>query len=121
MAVPETSNFNEADFDWVQLKKDCHVEVESKKDKLIRKITENPLVPIGMCLSHFLFIVKNVYAMLLSQGCLATFGALSYGLYNFRTGNKRMSQMMMRTRIAAQGLTLIALVLGVGMSVSKRQ
>lgn len=39
--------YNEADFDWVQLKKDCSVEVESKKDKLIRKITENPLVPIG--------------------------------------------------------------------------
>lgn len=54
------STFNEADFDWVQLKKDCHVEVESKKDKLIRKITENPLVPIGIHLIQFKRLFKSI-------------------------------------------------------------
>lgn len=47
MTASSEPKYNDADFDWVQLKKDCSVEVESKKDKLIRKISENPLVPIG--------------------------------------------------------------------------
>lgn len=44
------TNANDDDqFDWVQFKKDYAVSnVESKKEKLMRKITENPLVPIGM-------------------------------------------------------------------------
>lgn len=47
MTASSEPKYNDADFDWVQLKKDCSVEVESKKDKLIRKISENPLVPLG--------------------------------------------------------------------------
>lgn len=37
------------DLDWVQLRQDLGppVEVETTKEKLIRKINENPLVPIG--------------------------------------------------------------------------
>lgn len=42
-----------------------------------------------------------------------TAGALSYGLYSFRIGEKKMSQMMMRVRIAAQGFTVAALIVGV--------
>lgn len=49
-------------------------------------------------------------------GCLATTAALTTGLYNFRTGNRKMSQIMMRTRIAAQGFTVIALIVGVVMT-----
>lgn len=49
-------------------------------------------------------------------GCLATFSALSYGLWSFRQGNRKMSQYMMRTRIAAQGFTVLALIIGIGMS-----
>lgn len=47
-----------------------------------------------------------------------TAGVLSVGLYSFRTGNQKLSQLMMRSRVAAQGLTVIALVIGVALSVS---
>ncbi|KAL7744395.1 hypothetical protein ACLKA6_001783 [Drosophila palustris] len=85
------------DLDWVQLRQDLGpvVEIETTKEKLLRKINENPLVPIG---------------------CLATTAALTAGLYNFRTGNRKMSQFMMRTRIAAQGFTVLALIVGVVMT-----
>lgn len=40
--------FDPSQFDWVQLKKEFgNVEPENKKEKLMRKIKENPLVPIG--------------------------------------------------------------------------
>ncbi|KAG8234205.1 hypothetical protein J437_LFUL013802 [Ladona fulva] len=97
-----TKNVETPEFDWVEL----HNEVsgpqtfdETSKEKLIRKIKDNPLVPIG---------------------CLATAGALSYGLWSFRTGNRKMSQYMMRTRIAAQGFTLVALVVGIVMAAAKK-
>ncbi|KOB67009.1 HIG1 domain family member 2A [Operophtera brumata] len=85
------------DLDWVQLRQEMgntH-HVESTRDKLVRKISENPFVPIG---------------------CFATAGALSYGLWSFRTGRRQMSQKMMRLRIVAQGFTITALVLGVMMT-----
>ncbi|KAJ6639679.1 HIG1 domain family member 2A, mitochondrial [Pseudolycoriella hygida] len=89
----------EEEFDWVQFKKDYAVSnVESKRDKLIRKIKENPLVPIG---------------------CLATATALGMGLWQFRKGNSKMSQTMMRVRIGAQGFTVLALLVGVMMTMSK--
>jgi len=47
------------------------------------------------------------------SGALATVGALSYGLYSFIRGDARMQQYMMRTRVAAQGGTLIAVIVGV--------
>lgn len=50
---------------------------------------------------------------------MATFLALSFGLHSFRKGDRRMSQLMMRTRIAAQGFTVVALIVGVGMSLRK--
>ncbi|XP_039316310.1 HIG1 domain family member 2A, mitochondrial [Saimiri boliviensis] len=64
---------------------------ESFKEKFIRKVRENPLVPIG---------------------CLATATALGYGLYCFNQGHSRRSQLMMRTRIAAQGFTIAAILVG---------
>jgi hypothetical protein len=42
-----------------------------------------------------------------------TAGALSFGLYSFRRGEEKMSQMMMRARILAQGFTVAALICGV--------
>ncbi|XP_036604728.1 HIG1 domain family member 2A, mitochondrial [Trichosurus vulpecula] len=71
---------------------------ESVKDKFQRKIRENPVVPIG---------------------CLATAGALSYGLYCFHRGNSQRSQMMMRTRILAQGFTVMAILGGLVVSAMK--
>lgn len=49
-------------------------------------------------------------------GALATSAALGYGLWSFRTGQRRMSQLMMRTRVVAQGLTVFALIMGIGLS-----
>ncbi|XP_013192305.1 HIG1 domain family member 2A, mitochondrial [Amyelois transitella] len=89
------------DLDWVQLRRDMNtaaVNVESTKQKFERKFSENPFVPIG---------------------CLATAGALSYGLWCFRTGKTKMSQQMMRLRIVAQGFTITALVVGVMMTAGK--
>ncbi|KAG7241867.1 hypothetical protein INR49_024837 [Caranx melampygus] len=65
---------------------------ETFKEKLERKTKENPFVPIG---------------------CLATAGALIYGLRAFQQGKTHRSQMLMRGRIAAQGFTVVALVVGV--------
>ncbi|XP_044262231.1 HIG1 domain family member 2A, mitochondrial [Tribolium madens] len=88
----------EIEFDWIQLQKDIRGGEETRKEKLIRKIKENPMIPIG---------------------CLATTCALCYGLWSFRTGNRKMSQYMMRTRIVAQGFTVVALIAGIGMGASK--
>ncbi|XP_048190288.1 HIG1 domain family member 2A, mitochondrial [Perognathus longimembris pacificus] len=71
---------------------------ESFKEKFIRKTRENPMVPIG---------------------CLGTVAALCYGLYSFHRGQTRRSQLMMRTRIAAQGFTIVALLLGLAASSMK--
>jgi hypothetical protein len=48
-----------------------------------------------------------------SPGCAATGLVLSFGLVSFYRRNTKMSQTMMRARIAAQGFTVFALVLGV--------
>lgn len=45
-------------------------------------------------------------------GALATTLALTYGIWNFRNGRSQMSQYMMRARVAAQGFTVLAVVLG---------
>ncbi|XP_055337439.1 HIG1 domain family member 2A, mitochondrial-like [Paramacrobiotus metropolitanus] len=65
---------------------------ETILEKAKRKTLANPIVPIGV---------------------LATSAALGYGLISMRRGNSVMSQYMMRARVAAQGLTIVALVLGV--------
>ncbi|CAK1555342.1 unnamed protein product [Leptosia nina] len=71
---------------------------ETTKEKFARKFNDNPFVPLG---------------------CAATAGALSYGLWCFRTGRTQMSQNMMRMRILAQGFTITALVAGVVISAGK--
>ncbi|XP_072932660.1 HIG1 domain family member 2A, mitochondrial [Epargyreus clarus] len=88
------------DLDWVQLRREMGTThyTESTGEKFVRKFNENPFVPIG---------------------CLATAGALSYGLWCFRTGRTKLSQQMMRARIVAQGFTITALVVGVMMTAGK--
>ncbi|KAJ9580985.1 hypothetical protein L9F63_023834 [Diploptera punctata] len=97
MSGKDKEELNEAQFDWIQLRREIreNVSTETTEEKFIRKFKENPFVPIG---------------------CLATFGALSYGLWSFRQGRRQMSQYMMRLRIAAQGFTVVALIVGIGMS-----
>lgn len=54
-----------------------------------------------------------------SSGCLGTAAALTYGLYCFHRGQSQRSQFMMRTRIAAQGFTVAAILLGLAASAMK--
>nr|XP_046262271.1 HIG1 domain family member 2A, mitochondrial [Scatophagus argus] len=68
------------------------VREETFKEKFLRKTKENPFVPIG---------------------CLATAGALTFGLRAFHQGKTRQSQMWMRARIFAQGFTVVTIVVGV--------
>ncbi|XP_004632358.1 HIG1 domain family member 2A, mitochondrial [Octodon degus] len=71
---------------------------ESVKEKFLRKTRENPMVPIG---------------------CLGTAAALAYGLFCFHRGHSQRSQLMMRTRIAAQGFTVAAILVGLAVSSMK--
>ncbi|ELK03134.1 HIG1 domain family member 2A, mitochondrial [Pteropus alecto] len=71
---------------------------ESFKEKFLRKTRENPMVPLG---------------------CLSTAAALTYGLYCFHRGQSQRSQLMMRTRIAAQGFTIVAILVGLAASALK--
>lgn len=48
-----------------------------------------------------------------------TFGALSYGLWSFRKGERQMSQYMMRARVLAQGFTIVALIVGIGIGATR--
>ncbi|XP_050348883.1 HIG1 domain family member 2A, mitochondrial [Nymphalis io] len=94
------ANDEPSDLDWIQLRREMGpaYQGETTAEKFARKFYENPFVPIG---------------------CLATAGALSYGLWCFRTGRSQLSQKMMRVRIVAQGLTITALVVGVVMTAGK--
>ncbi|KAL1488274.1 hypothetical protein ABEB36_015228 [Hypothenemus hampei] len=93
---PQIKELNEQElskFEWLNLQKEMDevLPQETKWDKLIRKCKNNPVVPIG---------------------AVATTVALSYGLWCFRTGQVKMSQKMMRTRVGAQAVTILALVFG---------
>ena len=72
-----------------------HPHTESRKQKFLRKVRSNPLVPLG---------------------CGLTVAALFYGLYQFALGNSKKSNLMMRARVAAQGFTILVLVGGVLLS-----
>lgn len=50
---------------------------------------------------------------------MGTASALMYGLYCFHRGQSQRSQLMMRTRIAAQGFTVVAILLGLASSAMK--
>ena len=70
-------------------------EVSEKKaqqvNNVIRMAKYNPFVPLG---------------------CLATIGVLMNGIWAMRKNDRAKSQRMMRYRVAAQGTTIIALVIG---------
>jgi len=93
-----TSSVHGAELGYIALPKDDADEgpswrrQEGFRDKFVRKTKENPFVPIGL---------------------VATIGALSYGLWQMKTGDKIMSQKMMRLRVAAQAFTVVALLSGV--------
>ncbi|KAF5296673.1 hypothetical protein FQR65_LT10213 [Abscondita terminalis] len=88
------------ELDWIKFSNELQSisHTETMTEKMKRKTRENPLVPIG---------------------CLATLCALTYGLWSFRQGKSQMSQYMMRARIGAQGFTIIAFIIGLGLSASR--
>lgn len=61
-------------------------------EKMKRMCTEQPLIPIG---------------------ALTTVGFLLAGLRSLKAGNKAQSQLMMRGRVAAQALTVVAIYIGI--------
>ncbi|XP_076329068.1 HIG1 domain family member 2A, mitochondrial [Tachypleus tridentatus] len=93
----------EEELEWIQLRRDMSSmrppHEEGVREKLLRKTKENPFVPVG---------------------CLATTAALSYGLWSMKTGQRKMSQYMMRARILAQGFTVAAIIIGLGIGVAKK-
>lgn len=91
---------NDKELEWIKMIDDMErlPQQETTKEKFIRKFSENPLVPIG---------------------CLTTAAVLSFGLYSFKKGERQMSQYMMRARIGAQGLTVVALIVGVLYNIKK--
>ena len=70
-------------------------EIDENKAKTLQKVKtltkQNPFVPIGV---------------------LVTVGILGNGLFAMKNKDKHKSQRMMRYRVAAQGFTVIALVIG---------
>ena len=103
---------------------------EAPSEKLVRKFKENPFLPIGGKLSKNT-AVENVFA-----GCGATTFFLVNGLFKFGRKDSEGSQVahemirnvaetnnflqrMMRGRIVAQGFTIMALLTGIMVSVSK--
>jgi len=64
---------------------------EDAKSRFKRKAMENPFVPAG---------------------CLITVAILVRGIWTMKTGDSELGQKMMRARVAAQGLTVGAMLLG---------
>ncbi|XP_015930012.1 HIG1 domain family member 2A, mitochondrial [Parasteatoda tepidariorum] len=94
---PSEADSSEKDrLEWLQTVEDLNEIRRSQgggmRERMLSKIKENPLVPIGL---------------------VATTVALSCGLYAMKSGNKRRSQLMMRARIGAQGFTVAALIMGI--------
>lgn len=91
--IVKLDEFGESDtIDWDRLRRDIRQDRETFKERLARKVRENPFVPIG---------------------CGATVSALGYGIWSFYKGDRMMSQYMMRARVGAQAFTVFVLVAGV--------
>ncbi|KAK7110183.1 hypothetical protein V1264_014103 [Littorina saxatilis] len=90
--VEKGKNMGQEDFTYLPPPREVFYREEGVKEKFIRKTKENPFVPLGVVITTF---------------------ALSYGLWQMKTGNKRMSQKMMRLRIFGQGFTVVAVLAGV--------
>ncbi|CAL8115464.1 unnamed protein product [Orchesella dallaii] len=98
----EKREIRNAELEWLRFREETlgpAAYQEAAGSKLMRKVKENPFVPIG---------------------AFATLGALSYGLWCFRQGRGRDSQMMMRARIGAQGFTIVAIMMGVFVGATPR-
>ncbi|XP_023345085.1 HIG1 domain family member 2A, mitochondrial [Eurytemora carolleeae] len=96
-----------AEFEWIKLNQELAgigdsgtvQKGETSKEKFYRKFQENPLVPIGAGL---------------------TAGCLMLGLGKFARKDSAGSQTMMRGRIAAQAITVMAMLIGVSVQMKKQ-
>jgi hypothetical protein len=73
----------------------------------MRKFNENPLVPIGTCIDIYMYIMY-----LNHSGCLLTCGALVMSAYKLRQGKSKEMNHWLRARVALQGVTVVALLIG---------
>nr|XP_018905580.1 PREDICTED: HIG1 domain family member 2A, mitochondrial [Bemisia tabaci] len=92
------SNISPEQLEWIQLRELLDKKRAATEQlpgegwrKIVTKCKENPFVPIGT---------------------LATVAAISVGLYAMVTGRKRLSQLMMRCRVGAQGFAITAILVG---------
>jgi len=95
-AVKKKEEIDMDNFDWVALQKELRTSAstgmayeETNKDKLWRKMGENPLIPTGAAV---------------------TCGVLAVGIFSFATKRAKLSQIMMRARVVAQGFTIACMV-----------
>ncbi|OQR72049.1 HIG1 domain family member 2A [Tropilaelaps mercedesae] len=87
--------------EWVQLTKELKPEKSGQTTERAKsKFRENPFIPLGL---------------------FATTCCLGYGLYTMYTGQRYKSQIMMRWRVACQGLTVVAMVVGMAITTSKKR
>lgn len=91
--------------------------IESSKAKFWRKMTEQPLVPIGEytspcddCILRLIDVLA--FPSLVVTGSLLTCGALVIASHHLRTGNRAQFQKALRWRVGLQGLTVVAAVGG---------
>lgn len=69
--MSKTNTTDEEQFDWVQFKKDyADTNVETQKEKLVRKFKENPLVPIGIMEEKISILFSLIKTTILSDPIL---------------------------------------------------
>lgn len=69
--MSKTNATDEEQFDWVQFKKDyADTNVETQKEKLVRKFKENPLVPIGIMEEKISILFSLIKTTILSDPIL---------------------------------------------------
>lgn len=72
-------NEEPTDLDWIQLRRDMGQshQIETFKEKFVRKFGENPFVPIGILLYLYAFLSiilsQTVYSMFYTLFCFAQF------------------------------------------------
>ena len=82
-------------------------------------MTEKAIFEQYVSLSVYLFM-HSFFKFLCVAGVLVTTFALSFGLWQMKTGDKKMSQKMMRLRIFGQGFTVLAVLAGVVYGTTKK-
>ena len=99
---PQQPEFQPEEFDWIMLSKNIQPDQETFQQKFWRKVSGNPLVPVGMFhpkMSIGWNATDWLHRYLFLSGALGALGALGYGLYSMRQGDQRKSQLMVRVRL----------------------